>query len=127
MAIVFTSSPNVSCNEYATVTRSELAHDFISFLLIHVAVHAGNSKVVLSHLIRKPLNFVSLVAENDGLGDGQSIIEIAKSVEFPLLLIDLNEELLDSFQCQLITLHQNLYWVFHELLSHVQYFLGHGC
>lgn len=120
------SSPNISRNENTTVSSPELTHDLISFFLGHISAHAGNSKVILSHLICEPLNFVSLITEYHSLGDCQSVIEVTKSIKFPLFLIYLDEKLFNSFQCQLITLHQNLNWVFHELLSHIQNFLRHG-
>ena len=46
------------------------------------------------------------VAKDDGLGDGESIVEIAERVEFPLLPFNGHEKLLDSFQSQFITMEQ---------------------
>lgn len=43
------------------------------------------------------------VAEDDGLGDGQGVVEVTEGVELPLLSLHSNEELLDALQSQLIT------------------------
>lgn len=47
------------------------------------------------------------VGEDDGLGDGQGLVEVAQSVQFPLLALHVDVELLDTLQGQLIALHQN--------------------
>ena len=51
------------------------------------------------------------VAKDDSLRDGECVVEIAESVELPLFSLDGDEELLDSFQRQLVTLHQNADWI----------------
>lgn len=43
------------------------------------------------------------VAEDDGLGDGQGVVQVTQGVELPLLPLHGNEELLDPLQGQLIT------------------------
>lgn len=43
------------------------------------------------------------VAEDDGLGDGQRVVQVTQSVKLPLLPLHGNEELLDPLQGQLIT------------------------
>lgn len=42
------------------------------------------------------------VAEDDGLGDGQGVVQVTQGVELPLLPLHGNEELLDPLQGQLI-------------------------
>lgn len=59
-------------------------------------MHLNYSEIVLPHHVSQPLHFLLLVAEDDSLSDGQRVIEIAEGVEFPLFLIHLDEELLDS-------------------------------
>lgn len=36
------------------------------------------------------------VAENDCLGNGEGIVQITKSVQFPVLALNIHEELLDT-------------------------------
>lgn len=43
------------------------------------------------------------VAEDDGLCDGQSVVQITQSVKLPLLSLHSHEELLYTLQSQLIT------------------------
>ena len=66
-------------------------------------MHGGDGEVGLPHLLCQPFNFPLRVAEDDSLCDGESVIEVAQSVELPLLFLDGHEELLDTLQGQLIT------------------------
>lgn len=43
------------------------------------------------------------VAKDDGLRDGQRVVQVAQGVELPLLSLYGDEELLDPLQSQLIT------------------------
>lgn len=45
------------------------------------------------------------IAEEDGLSNGKSIVEIDQSIEFPFLTINGNEELLDS-STQILNKHK---------------------
>ena len=51
---------------------------------------------------------------------GNSDIEVAESIKHPLLPLDCYKELLDTLQCQLVTLHQDADRVRHELAGHLQ-------
>ena len=117
---VNTTGPNISGDEDSRLAASELLHDGVSLLLRHVAVHGAHSEVRLSHLLSEPVHLALGVAEDDGLGDGQSVVEIAQRVELPLLSLHSHEELLDAFQGQLVTLHQDPDGVGHELAGHLQ-------
>lgn len=48
------------------------------------------------------------VAEDDGLCDGQSVVQIAQRVKLPLLSLHGDEELLYSLQSQLVTAERRL-------------------
>ena len=80
----------------------ELLHDGVSLRLLHVAVHVGDGEVLLSHLLRQPLHLPLGVAEDDGLGDGEGVVEVTQRIELPLLFLDGHKELLYPFQRQLI-------------------------
>ena len=54
------------------------------------------------------------------LGDGECVVEVAQSVELPLLPLDCDEKLLDAFKGQLVTFDQDADRVRHELGSHFQ-------
>ena len=61
------------------------------------------------------------VAEDDSLGDGEGVIQITERIELPVLLLHCDEELLDAFQRQLVTLDQNANRISHELGRHLQH------
>ena len=53
------ASPDISGDEDAGVAAAELAHDGVTLLLWHVAVHRAHRKVVLPHLVRQPVHLHS--------------------------------------------------------------------
>ena len=48
------------------------------------------------------------VAEDDGLCDGERVVQVAECVKFPLLFLHRDKELLDPLERQLVALHQHL-------------------
>ena len=79
--------------------------------------------LTFSHFFGEPVDFSLGRTENDGLGDGQGIVEIAKCVELPFFTFNSDKELFDTFQCQFITLDEDSDWIRHELVSHLQDFV----
>ncbi len=49
------------------------------------------------------------------LGNGQRVVEVAERIELPLLPLNGDEKLFDSFQSQLVTLDEDSDRVGHEL------------
>lgn len=78
------------------------------------------------HLLGEPVDLPPGVAEDDGLGDGDGLVQIAERVQLPLLLLDGDVELLDTFKGQLVPLDQDPDGFTHELLRDLQYVGGHG-
>ena len=78
------------------------------------------------HLLGKPVDLSAGVAEDDSLGDGDGLVEIAEGVELPLLLLDGDVELLDTLAGQLVPLDENTDGVPHEFLRDLQNIGGHG-
>lgn len=89
-------------------------------------MHGADGKVGLTHLVRKPVDFAARVAEDDGLGNGESVVKVTQSVEFPVLLLHGDKVLLQSFQCKFVTLDQDSDRVGHELGGHVKNIVGKG-
>ena len=58
------------------------------------------------------------------MGNSESVVEVAQSVELPLLSLHSNEELLDALQGQLVTLDQDPDGVGHELAGHLEDLVG---
>lgn len=118
------ASPDVGCDKHSSLSRAELLHDLVALLLRHVAVHGADCKVRLAHLLRQPVDLSLRVAEDDGLSDGERVVQVAQRVELPLLPLDGHEELLDAFQRQLIAFHQDADRIRHELAGHLEDLVG---
>ena len=88
--------------------------------------HGRDCELPLVHLLSEPIDLPAGVAENNGLGDGDSLVEITEGVELPLLLLDGNVELLDTLQGKLVLLDQDTDGVTHELGGDLENVLGHG-
>ena len=89
-------------------------------------MHARHCEVPALHLLSEPVDLPAGVAVDDGLCDGQSSVQIAQGLKFPLLLLDGDVELLDTLQGQLVSLHQDADGVSHELSGHFEHFQRHG-
>mmetsp|Transcript_8644 Transcript_8644/g.17906 ORF Transcript_8644/g.17906 Transcript_8644/m.17906 type:complete len:289 (-) Transcript_8644:672-1538(-) len=124
---VKSTGPHVCGDKNASAAAPELYHDCLTLLLGHVTVHRRHGEVVLPHLLRQPVHLSLCVAENDSLCDGESIVQIAQSIELPLFTLHCHEELTDSLESQLITLHQDPHGVCHELRGHLKHLIGESC
>jgi len=82
-------------------------------------MHTADGEVGFSHLLSQPLGLLSLIAEDDRLCDRQGVIEVAKCFELKGFILYSNEELLDSFQSELVALYQDLHRFVHELVGHL--------
>lgn len=88
--------------------------------------HGRDSELASVHLLGEPVDLPPGVAEDDSLGDGDGLVEIAKGIELPLLLLDSNVELLDTFKGQLVPLNEDTDGLSHEFLRDLQDFSRHG-
>mmetsp|Transcript_21792 Transcript_21792/g.47600 ORF Transcript_21792/g.47600 Transcript_21792/m.47600 type:complete len:334 (-) Transcript_21792:324-1325(-) len=110
----------ISGDEHTGRAGAELAHDHVAGVLVHVSVSGGDSVVPLAHLVSKPVHLPAGVGKNDRLGDSQGLVQIAQCVQLPVLLLNIDVELLDTLQSQLITLDQNANGLVHELAGDLQ-------
>lgn len=60
------------------------------------------SECLLDHVVVR-VHLPLSVAEDNRLCDSESVIEITESVKLPFLLLDGHKELLNTLQCQFIT------------------------
>lgn len=90
-------------------------------------MHRGNCEVILNHFLGQPFDLTDAVAENHGLGDCETVIQIAESVKLPSFFFNRNEKLLDALKCELVSFHQDLDGVVHELLAHVKNLIRQCC
>ncbi|GAO51261.1 hypothetical protein G7K_5367-t1 [Saitoella complicata NRRL Y-17804] len=123
---VDTTGKQVSGDQNTGRTGTELLHDNLTLTLLHVTVHSGDSEVTGSELLGKPVDLSAGVAEDDGLSDGNGLVQVAKGVELPVLLLNGDVELLDTFEGKLVLLDENADGLAHELLGNLQDLLGHG-
>jgi hypothetical protein len=121
-----TTGKEVSGDEDTGRSGTELLHDDITLGLVHVAVHGGDGEVTGSELVGEPVDLPTGVAEDDGLGDGDGLVQVGQGVELPVLLLDSNVELLDTFKGKFILLDEDTDGVAHELGGDLEDVLGHG-
>ena len=85
-----------------------------------------HGEVLVLHGAGQPIHLSAGVAVDDGLGDGEGLVQVAQRLELPALLVQLDVELLDTLQRQLVLLHQDAHRVAHELLGDLQNLQRHG-
>lgn len=105
---------------------TELLHDNITLALLHVTVHGGDGEVTGSELVGEPVDLSASVTEDNGLSDGDGLVEIGEGVELPLLLLNSNVELLDTLEGEFLLLDKDTDGVAHELGGDLKDILGHG-
>jgi hypothetical protein len=123
---VDTAGEKVGGDEDSRRTGSELLHDDVTLALVHVAVHGRDGEVASSELVGEPVHLSTCVAEDDGLGDGDRLVQVREGVELPLLLLHSDVELLNTFKGEFVLLHKNADWVAHELGGDLEDVLRHG-
>ena len=121
-----TTSQKIGGDQHTGGTGAELTHNEVTFLLVEIGVHGGDGEITLSHFLGEPVDLSAGVAVDDGLGDREGLVKIAKGVELPVLLLDGDEELTDTFEGKLILLDENANGVAHELLGKLHGLRGHG-
>ena len=122
---VNTAGEKVRGDEDAGGSRAELAHDEITLALVHVTVHGRDGEVAGLHLLSEPVDLAAGVAVDDGLGDGERLVEVAERVELPLLALDGDVELLDTLEGELVALDEDADGIAHEALGHIEDLKGH--
>lgn len=121
-----TTGKEISGDEDTGRSGTELLHDDITLGLVHVAVHGRDGEVTGSELVGEPVDLPAGVAEDDGLGDGDGLVQVGEGVQLPVLLLDSNVELLDTFEGKLVLLDEDTDGVAHELGGDLEDVLGHG-
>jgi hypothetical protein len=89
-------------------------------------VHDGDGEVVLLHLVSELGNALLGVAIDKGLVNVEVTIQVDEDVHLPLLLLNGDIVLLDTFKGELLILDEDLCGVAHEVLGKLQDFNGHG-
>ena len=89
-------------------------------------MHGGDREVARLQLVSEPIDFSTGVAEDDGLCDCDSLVEIGEGIQLPILLLDGNVELFDTFEGQFVLLDEDSHGIAHELGGNFEDVLWHG-
>lgn len=109
-----TTSHQISSDQHSAAASSEFVQNDVTFLLVDQTVSRRDGEVTSLQLISEPSDSLTSVAEDDGLSDVQGVVQIAQSVQLPLFLLNVDEELTNTFQGQFFLLHQDADGVVHE-------------
>ena len=82
---VNSSGEQVGGDEHSAGSGTELPHDQLSLLLLHVSVQAADRELLLRHLRGQRLHTLSRVAEDDRLGNVHRVVQIAQRLELVVL------------------------------------------
>lgn len=89
-------------------------------------MHGGDGEITGSEFIGEPVDLSSGVAEDDGLCDGDGLVQIGKGVQLPVFLLNSDVELFNTFEGKFGLLDQDTDWITHELGGDLEDVLGHG-
>lgn len=124
---VNTTGQLISGDQHTRGTSSELLQNSLSFFFDFVGVDGGDSEASLVHVLGKPVNFPTGVAEdhrlekrvrwvvsnNEYLGHGDFVEQVIQCVQFPFFSFDVDIVLTDTLDLDLD----------HDLDGVVQYFV----
>mmetsp|Transcript_34960 Transcript_34960/g.54646 ORF Transcript_34960/g.54646 Transcript_34960/m.54646 type:complete len:483 (+) Transcript_34960:1231-2679(+) len=120
------TSQQVGGDQHTGGSGTELAHDKLTTLLVHIPMKSRDGEVTLGHLVQQPVHLTPSVDVDDGLSDGESLVEIAKGVQLPVLTLNTDVELLDTLEGKLVLLHEDANRVPHEVPGDLKHLHGHG-
>jgi hypothetical protein len=120
------TSQKIGGDENTGRSSSKLSQDNITILLSDVSVSGGDSEVLSAHSVGEVIDLSSGVTEDDGLGNVEGIVQVNEGIHLPLLLLDVDVELLDTFKGELVSLNEDSHWISHELGGNVKSVIWHG-
>ena len=121
---VDTAGHEVRRHEHTRAAALEHGHHLLALALRHLGVHRRHGVVVAVQLLSDPVDLAARVHEDHGLRNRHGLVQVHQRVQL-VLLLDGDEELLDTLQRQAVALHQNARGVAHELLGDVEHLLRH--
>lgn len=121
-----TSGKQIGGDEHTNGAGTELLHNDVTTELVHLTVHDGDSEVVLSHRLLEVLDSLLGVTVDEGLVNVQVGVEIQEDLHLPLLLLDGNVVLVNTFKSKLLVLDEDLCGISHEVLGHTKDLWGQG-
>jgi len=121
-----TSGKQVSGDEHADGSLTELLHDDVSAELVHLSVHDGDGEVLIGHDLLELLNTLLGVTVDEGLVDVEVGIQVEENLNLPVVLLHGDVVLMNTFEGELLVLDQNLGGVAHEVLGQSEDLVGQG-
>mmetsp|Transcript_25834 Transcript_25834/g.18297 ORF Transcript_25834/g.18297 Transcript_25834/m.18297 type:complete len:213 (-) Transcript_25834:736-1374(-) len=121
-----TSSKQISGNKNTDSTGSEFLHHSLSLELVHLTMHDRDDEVLLNHSLLELLDTLLGVTVDKGLIDIKIGVKIEEHLHLPLLLLDGDIVLTNTFQGKLLVLNEDLGSVSHEMLGKLQDIIRHG-
>lgn len=115
-----TSGEQVSGDEDTNSTGSELLHHDFTLLLVHLTVHTGDDEILFGHGALELIDSLLSVTVDDSLLDIKVGVEVKKYIHLPLVLLDGDIVLVDTFEGQVFLLDENLGRISHEMLGQTQ-------
>jgi len=122
---VNTTGNQIGGDEDTAGAGAEGAHDLLTVTADHISVHEADGVVVGVEAISDPVDLAAGVGEDDGLGDGDGLVQIHQGVQL-VVLLDGDVELLDTLEGQALLLDQDTGGGAHELLGQLKDIGGHG-
>lgn len=110
------SSGDVGGDEDTLASALERLIACNTVFLFHVAVDLANRKVLSGHGIIQVAYPFNAIAVDDALTHGNGSVQVPQRIEFLVVAVKSNIELLNSFQSELFRLYKNLDRIAHELL-----------
>lgn len=117
---VDTSGKEISGDQDTDGTGTELLHDDITTELVHLTVHNADGEVVLGHGLLEVLDSLLGVTVDEGLVNVQVGVQVEEDFHLPLLLLDSDVVLVNTFKSELLVLDKNFCGVSHEVLGHTK-------
>ena len=114
------AAPQVACDHNRGSSLAEGARGAFAFRRQHGSVNCNHGEPAGAHLVGEPIYLLPRAAEHNALKYLAHVVNVAQGIEFPLLALNKDEELLHVIQTQLVALHEHANWIHHELICECQ-------
>jgi hypothetical protein len=103
-----TSSEKISGDQDTDGTGSELLHDDLTFLLVHLAVHGCDNEILFGHGLLEGIDSTLGVAVDNSLLDVKVGVQVKQDLNLPLGLLDSDVVLVNTVEGEGLLLDEDL-------------------